>query len=95
LEEEIYLNDFAVRNTNKKPYKIQHASLFHSCGIIKFKSDTTTRSNMMENNQDNQNPREIPTHKDPEKVNPIKDPSLKPSTENPTDPKKNDPEIKS
>ena len=48
----------------------------------------------MDKNQ-NQNPREIPTHKDPEKVNPVKDPSLKPSTENPRDPKTNNKPIES
>jgi hypothetical protein len=49
----------------------------------------------MDKQESNENPREIPTHKDPEKVKPVKDPSLKPSNENPRDPKTGNNPIKS
>lgn len=44
----------------------------------------------MSGTRDDQNPREIPTRQDPEKTNPIKDPDLKPSKDNPRDPKKDE-----
>jgi hypothetical protein len=44
----------------------------------------------MSNTRDDQNPREIPTRQDPEKVNPIKDPDVIPNNDNPSDPKQDD-----
>ncbi|MES2218456.1 MAG: hypothetical protein V4501_08585 [Pseudomonadota bacterium] len=49
----------------------------------------------MDKKKSNETIKEIPNRKDPEKIHPMKDPALKPSTENPREPKKDDPEIKS